>query len=323
MGGSPLFIMKNLLRTSLFLLLGALTVFAADYDEQAAAAFNSGLAMVRSNDFRNALRSFRQATQFDATFAAAYLNIGACHERLGEFEKGKPFYEKALKLEKDNANFAFIYAGALMRHGLTLEGKKMLEQAVYADPADPDYVYQLGLSCLVLTQKVEAARCFRAAVDISTNYSAAWFRLGMLELEGGKTNEALRLLEKVELDCAEAPQAYLLKSRLERRLGDLPKAESDVRMALKLSKDYTEAYLTLAQILHAEKKYREACELLERVELKNGLGNWAPLLGKIYEEWGDSLMAAGDEKTAKTLYRQGLRFLPEDPSLMKKSEGKN
>jgi len=161
-----------------------------------------------------------------------------------------------------------------------------------------------------------------AAVEISTNYSAAWFRLGTLELEGKNTNEALRLLEKVELDCAEAPRAYLLKSRLERRLGELAKAESDVRMALKLSKDYRDAYLTLAQILREEKKYREACELLERVELKSGLGNWAALLGRIYEEWGDSLAEKGDAKTALTLYKQGLRFLPEDPGLLLKSGGK-
>lgn len=305
--------------TILFLLLCTVAVSAANYDEKAGESFNSGLACVRSNDYRSALRFFRQATQFDATFAAAYLNIGSCHERLGEFDKAKPFYEKALKLEGDNANFAFIYAGALLRHGKIGEGKKYLESAVYADPANPDYVYELGVTCLVLTQKVEAAKCFRAAVDVSTNYSAAWFRLGVLELEGGKTNEALRLLEKVELDCDLAPQAYHLKSRLRKKLGDLERAESDVRMALKLSKGYEEAYLTLAQILREEKKYREACELLERVELKASRSNWSLMLARLYEEWGDERLAAGEEETARTLYRQGLRFLPEDPSLLAKS----
>lgn len=311
--------MLKRITTTFFILLCAGAVSAASYDEKAGESFNLGLACVRSNDFRSALRFFRQATQYDASFAAAYLNIAACHERLGEFEKARPFYEKALKLEEDNANFAFIFAGALLRHGKIYEGKKYLESAVYAEPANPDYVYELGVTCLVLTQKVEAAKCFRAAVDVSTNYSAAWFRLGALELEGGKTNEALRLLEKVELDCDLAPQAYLLKSRIRKKLKDFHKAESDVRMALKLSNGYQEAYLTLAQILREEKKYREACELLERVELKDSRSNWAALLGKLYEEWGDELLAKGEKETAQTLYRQGLRFLPEDPELMRKS----
>ena len=311
--------MPNIVKKFFILLFGAAAALAASYDELAGEAFNSGLSCVRSNDFRSALRHFRQATQYDASFSAAYLNIGACHERLGEFDKAKPFYEKALKLEGDNAGFSFIYAGALLRHGMIGEGKKHLENAVYADPGNPDYVYELGVTYLCLTQKVEAARCFRAAVDVSTNYSAAWFRLGVLELEGKNTNEALRLLEKVELDCELAPQAYLLKSRLRKKLGDLPKAESDVRMALKLSRGYQEAYLTLAQILREEKKYREACELLERVELKDSRSNWALLLGRLYEEWGDERLAAGEKETAATLYRQGLRFLPEDPSLLKKS----
>jgi len=315
--------MLKRITTTFFFLLCAGALLAADYDEKAGEAFNSGLSCVRSNDFRSALRFFRQATQYDASFAAAYLNIGACHERLGEFDKARPFYEKALKLEGDNANFAFIYAGALLRHGRIYEGKKHLENAVYAEPANPDYVYELGVTCLVLTQKVEAAKCFRAAVDVSTNYSAAWFRLGALELESGKTNEALRLLEKVELDCDLAPQAYLLKSRIRKKLKDFPKAESDVRMALKLSKGYQEAYLTLAQILREEKKYREACELLERVELQDSRSNWAALLGRLYEEWGDETAASGDAKTAETLYKQGLRFLPEDPELMRKSASKN
>ncbi|MBQ7554877.1 tetratricopeptide repeat protein [bacterium] len=311
------------IKTIFFLLICAGALAAADYNEKAGEAFNSGLSCVRSNDFRSALRFFRQATQYDASFAAAYLNIAACHERLGEFDKARPFYEKALKIESDNANFAFIYSGALMRHGKVLEGKKYLENAVYADPSNPNYVYELGVTYLCLTQKVEAAKCFRAAVDVSTNYSAAWFRLGALELEDGKTNEALRLLEKVELDCDLAPQAYLLKSRLRKKLGDLERAESDVRMALKLSKGYEEAYLTLAQILRARKKFREACEMLERVELKSSRSNWAALLGKLYEEWGDERLAAGEEGTARTLYQQGLRFLPEDPSLLAKSAVQN
>ena len=311
--------MTERIKIFLCLLLYSGALLAANYDEKAGENFNLGLACVRSNDFRSALRSFRQATQYDASFAAAYLNIAACHERLGEFDKARPFYEKALKLESDNANFAFIYAGALLRHGEIYEGKKYLESAVYAEPANPDYVYELGLTCLVLTQKVEAAKCFRAAVDISTNYSAAWFRLGVLELEGKNTNEVLRLLEKVELDCDLAPQAYLLKSRIRKKLKDLPKAESDVRMALKLSKGYEEAYLTLAQILREEKKYREACEMLERVELRSNRSNWSALIGKLYEEWGDERLALGEKETAQTLYRQGLRFLPEDPALMRKS----
>ena len=311
--------MTERIKIFLCLLLYSGALLAANYDEKAGENFNLGLACVRSNDFRSALRSFRQATQYDASFAAAYLNIAACHERLGEFDKARPFYEKALKLESYNANFAFIYAGALLRHGEIYEGKKYLESAVYAEPANPDYVYELGLTCLVLTQKVEAAKCFRAAVDISTNYSAAWFRLGVLELEGKNTNEVLRLLEKVELDCDLAPQAYLLKSRIRKKLKDLPKAESDVRMALKLSKGYEEAYLTLAQILREEKKYREACEMLERVELRSNRSNWSALIGKLYEEWGDERLALGEKETAQTLYRQGLRFLPEDPALMRKS----
>ncbi|MBO7448427.1 tetratricopeptide repeat protein [bacterium] len=311
--------MLKRIKITFLLVFCASALLAASYDEKAGEAFNSGLACVRSNDFRSAMRAFRQATQYDASFAAAYLNIAACHERLGEFAKARPFYEKALKLDGDNANFAFIYAGALFRHGEVFEGKKYLERAVYADPANPDYVYELGVMCLCLTQKVEAAKCFRAAVDVSTNYSAAWFRLGALELEGGKTNESLRLLEKVELDCDLAPQAYLLKSRLRKKMGDLDKAESDVRMALKLSKGYDDAYLTLAQILREKKNYREACELLERVELKSSRGNWSLMLARLYEEWGDEMLAAGEAETAKTLYRQGLRFLPEDPSLLGKS----
>ena len=102
-------------------------------------------------------------------------------------------------------------------------------------------------------------------------------------------------------------------------MGDLDKAESDVRMALKLSKGYDDAYLTLAQILREKKNYREACELLERVELKSSRGNWSLMLARLYEEWGDEMLAAGEAETAKTLYRQGLRFLPEDPSLLGKS----
>jgi tetratricopeptide (TPR) repeat protein len=315
------------LNTGKYLALAALVLVclsaaaAADYDEQASEAFALGLAQARSNDFRAALRSFRKATQYDAGFAAAYLNIGSCHERLNEFEKARPFYEKAIKLDKDNARFAFIYALALMRNGEPREGLKQLENAVYAAPAEPDYIYELGVAYLCLTQQVEAAKCFRRTVEISTNYGSAWFRLGVMELMGKNTNEALRLLDKVELNCELAPQSYLLKSRILRKRKELKEAESAARMALKLQRGYPEAYQTLAQILREEKKYREAAEILERVELTESRGNWSALLARIYEEWGDEVAANGDKRGAATLYKQGLRFHPEDKRLMEKAGG--
>ncbi|MBR5902362.1 tetratricopeptide repeat protein [bacterium] len=300
-------------------LSSATLLASADYDEQASLAFNLGMAQARSNDFRSALRSFRKATQYDSTFAAAYLNIGACHERLNEFDKAKPFYEKALKLDKDNARFAFIYGLALMRHKEVYPGLRQLENAVYAAPDDPDYVYELGVAYLCLTQRVEAAKCFRAAVDVSTNYGSAWYRLGMMELEGKNTNEALRLFDKVELNCELAPQSYLMKSRILRRERKLGDAESAARMALKLRKGFSEAYLVLAHILKDEKKYREACDILERVELTEAKSNWGAFLGAIYEEWGDDMNEKGDRKAAETLYGQALRFRPEDQELIRKA----
>ncbi|MBO7434814.1 tetratricopeptide repeat protein [bacterium] len=292
---------------------------AEDYNEQAARAFNQGMSQVRSNDFRSALRSFRKATQYDSTFAAAYLNIGACHERLNEFDKAKPFYEKALKLDKDNARFSFIYGMALLRHREVYPGLRQLENAAYAAPDEADYVYELGVAYLCLTQRVEAAKCFRAAVDVSTNYSPAWYRLGVMELEGKNTNEALRLLDKVELNCELAPQSYLIKSRILRKERKLHEAESAARMALKLRKGFPEAYLVLANILKDEKKYREACDIIERVELTETRSNWGEFLGRVYEEWGDYMKEKGDLKAAETLYKQALRFLPEDRELIRKS----
>lgn len=322
-GGSPFKNMPLIIKITLAFICLAFAAAplraAADYNEQAYVAFNQGLAQVRSNDFRSALRSFRKAAQYDSTFAAAYLNIGACHERLNEFDKAKPFYEKALKLDKDNARFAFIYALALKRHGEVYPSLKQLENAVYAAPDDPDYIYELGIAYLCLTQRVEAAKCFRAAVEVSTNYGSAWYRLAVMELEGKNTNEAMRLLDKVELDCELAPQSYLLKSRILRRRKALPEAESAVRMALKLRKGDSEAYLVLAQILKEEKKFREACDILERVELTESKSNWGSLLGRIYEEWGDDMKEKGDAKAAETLYKQALRFLPEDAEILKKA----
>ena len=303
-----------------FLIFGvAAFLFGAPFEESAAKAFDKGLDFVQSNDYRRALRYFRQAAQYDPTFASAFLNIGACHERLNEFAEARPYYEKAIELEKDNAKFSYLYALALLRNNCSDEGLKKLEEAVFADPKNPDYIYELGLAHLAKKQKERAKACFIACLDIHTNYHEAYFRLGVLAVEEHNTNEALRLLEKVDLDCPLAHQSFLLRSRLLRSQKRLSEAESLARISLKLSRNFWEGYLNLAQILREEKKYREATEILERVELQELKGNWAALLGRIYEEWGDSLMQAGKEKAAKTIYQQGLRFLPEDENLLKKA----
>ena len=86
------------------LLLTALTGVAyADARSDAKAQVEFGISVAQRGLWKEALYRWERATQIDPTYAAAFNNLAVGYEHEGMLDKAAEAYERALKLEPNNA----------------------------------------------------------------------------------------------------------------------------------------------------------------------------------------------------------------------------
>lgn len=274
--------------------------------------FNEGLSHVQAGNYHQAIRSFRAATVYDGKLAEAYLNLGACYERLDQFNHGRQYYEKALQLDKDNPQLHYMYGAALGRNRDVAGAVVHLERAVYLAPGNVDYLYNLGVAYAGVTQYLLAASCFEQVTGIASNNSVVWYNLGLARLRLGQTNAAEAAFEHVELDAPVAAEALYQRGLLAYARGEYTNAVRRAKMASALNPGVWEADVLRADAHAALGEYREACGVLERVYLLQATSDLGQRLAGLYKRWGDEARSNGQYRVALDRYRQAVRFVPTD-----------
>jgi type IV pilus assembly protein PilF len=84
---------------AVFLLTAALH---ADARSEAREQVDFGIAVAQRGLWREALYRWEQAVKIDPTYAEAFNDLAIGYEHVGEFEKAREAYEKALELDPDN-----------------------------------------------------------------------------------------------------------------------------------------------------------------------------------------------------------------------------
>ena len=69
-----------------------------------------GITIAQKNQWRDATKQWERAVELDPAYAAAWNNLGIGYEQLGDFEKARSAYEKAMSLEPNNTMIANNYA---------------------------------------------------------------------------------------------------------------------------------------------------------------------------------------------------------------------
>ncbi len=91
----------------LFSVLVLLTAFAgvayADARSEAKAQVEFGISVAQRGLWKEAIYRWERATQIDPTYAAGFNNLAVAYEHEGMLDKAAEAYERALKLEPDNA----------------------------------------------------------------------------------------------------------------------------------------------------------------------------------------------------------------------------
>ncbi len=79
------------------------SVAYADARADAKAQVEFGISVAQRGLWKEAIYRWERATQIDPTYAAGFNNLAVAYEHEGMLDKAAEAYERALKLEPDNA----------------------------------------------------------------------------------------------------------------------------------------------------------------------------------------------------------------------------
>jgi len=174
-----------------------------------------GLSYMQINRFEEATETFERAARFapeDSLDAQeAWVNKGAAHAQLEEYDEAIGAYREAIRIDDDSEHAASAYtnlAYALWEFGETEEALEQAERAVEVDPRFPQAWYNRGFFLAERGLYEDAVNAFDNAI-----------RLGMRT--AGVLEEKARALEELgELDEAERvqEQADELREQAEQEL---------------------------------------------------------------------------------------------------------
>lgn len=209
----------------LALLLAAAGAWAEERSSQqtaAAANLALGVAYLRQGNLATAQEKLEKALKQNPRDADVHTALAVLHERLGNRSKVDAYYRSALRLAPKSPEIQNNYAVYLCRTGRAPEGVKRFQQAA-SNPLyrTPEAAYTNAGVCLRSAQRLdEARRSLERALAIRPNYAEAAYQLGDLHLEGGRADDARRLVESYLGGFDATPDLLLLGVRIARQACD-------------------------------------------------------------------------------------------------------
>ena len=94
---------------SLVLAAAPVALVGADARNDAKAQVDFGIDVAQRGLWREAIYRWEKAVQIDPTYAAAFNDLAIAYEHVGQLEKARQAYTKALEIEPNNAHIKQNY----------------------------------------------------------------------------------------------------------------------------------------------------------------------------------------------------------------------
>lgn len=179
-------------------------------------------AALRNGDLDGAERDAHTALKADPRSADAHTLLGAIAERRGNSAAAGQYYKKAVDLAPERGAFLNNYGVWLCGSGRAAESLSWFDRAL-ADSAyaTPTAALANAGSCATAAGQYERAeRDLRTALALDAGNALALGALARIELQKGNAFEARAFSERRLAAAPADPDALLLASQIEQKLGD-------------------------------------------------------------------------------------------------------
>ncbi|KRD39716.1 MULTISPECIES: type IV pilus biogenesis/stability protein PilW [unclassified Lysobacter] len=179
-------------------------------------------AALRNGDLDGAERDARTALKADPRSVDAITILGAVAERRGDMAGAGQHYKKAVDLAPERGAFLNNYGAWLCASGHAAESLSWFDRALadsaYATPTAA--LANAGSCAATAGQTQRAERDLRTALALDANNALALGGLARIELQQGNAFEARAFSERRLAAAPADPDALVLASQIEQKLGD-------------------------------------------------------------------------------------------------------
>ncbi|MEM1167814.1 MAG: tetratricopeptide repeat protein [Cyanobacteria bacterium P01_H01_bin.35] len=206
--------------------------------------------------FEEAILACQQVLKIEHNFTPTYKTLGNIWQKMGEIDKAKEWYIKAINQQP---YWAEVYANL---------------GSIYAQKQQ----WQLAIECYQKAIKIQPD-----VVGFYRNLGKIWQQLGKVELARDCQQQVLNL-EKQYATASE----HLKQGKSLWENGEIEKATADLQTAIKLNPSLAVAYQNLGDILLEIQDFNEAINYYQKaIDIKPELWAVHHKLGKLFQEIGE------------------------------------
>jgi tetratricopeptide (TPR) repeat protein len=192
--------------------------------EATKAAFEGGIAALKSKNYDEAVRLLKEAAEKDPTQHVIYANLADAYAQNKKYDDAAETYKKAIELKPDEPayynNLGIVYGNA----GKIEEASANLQKAAEINPAGAGQsYYNLGAVLTNRGRVKDASAAFKKAIEFNPQMAAAYYQLGISYFGDPSTiPEAIPALEKFLSMQPTGPDADAAKQLIEAAKASVP-----------------------------------------------------------------------------------------------------
>lgn len=286
---------------------------------------------------------YNKAINIFPDFAEAHANLGSMYAKQHQWEQAISAYEKALSIQPNLAGVHRNLAKVWQRLGKEELATQFSYQALMLKPESATATEHLNLgNKLSELGKIEPAiDCFRNAIKINPNLSAAYQHLGEVLTQRGELEEALVVLNQGIKLTPKNPRGYyllgeVLKEKREyelarfaygraielkpnnhlfhKKLGDIFEEKGELESAIacyekaiQIQPNFFWSHYSLGNIYTKQQRWDEAIHAYHQATILN-----SSFFGSYYH-LADALLHNFQQEKAITAYLKAVKLKPEHP----------
>lgn len=276
---------------------------------QAIAAFNEGVNLLRSNDLNGAATKFEAATQADANLAPAYGALAEIYVELGKNAEALAAADRYLELEPGNLRGLKVRFDANKALGDKAKTDQALEALIAADRSRETAVriYNLGAESSRAGNRDDAVAYLKRAIEVDPTLDQAYTALGQVYMVKKSYKDAVAALEPLLARDPQNLEALTIRFEALKAAGDKEGAKAaEAAMKTAQASQSPEALFKQGVAQYNSNNLPSAIETLERAvaaDPKHAKSHY--MLGLAY--------AGSDAAKAKEHLQKFLELAPNDP----------
>ncbi|MGB5832315.1 MAG: type IV pilus biogenesis/stability protein PilW [Thiohalocapsa sp.] len=189
---------------------------------------NMAAAYYQRGQMDAALDRGQQAISEDKNSPRAHYVLGIVYQRLGNTQQAQQHFGEAVKLEPDNPDFLNAHGSMLCLDRKYAEAITQFQRAL-KNPLykTPEVALMNAADCAKRAARGgESERFMREALSANANYAPALLAMAKLSFDRGAYQEARNYMGRYSRVGQVRPEALLLASRIETRLGNPKNAKA-------------------------------------------------------------------------------------------------